>query len=82
VTDTKPGFYYVSVIDGARRGLLLGPWVDDHAGARAAVDAARIEAERLDPWASFWAFGTCRSDDDLGPGLLGGDSILRPRGRP
>ncbi len=68
--DTRPGFYYVTAIDGARYARLLGPFAN-HAGALAAVDAVRIEAEQRDPWASFWAFGTCRADDDLGLGVLG-----------
>lgn len=70
--DTRPGFYYVSVMDGPRRGLLRGPWIDDHAGALAAVDVVRAEAERVDPRAAFYAFGTARSETDRGPGVLGG----------
>lgn len=70
--DTRPGFYYVSVVDGPRRGLLRGPWVDDHAGALAAVDRVRREAELVDPRAVFYAFGTARAEVDRGPGVLGG----------
>lgn len=68
--DTKPGFYYVTVMDGRRVGALLGPFVNDHAGALAKVDAARAKANELDPRAAFYAFGTTRSDTDLGPGAL------------
>lgn len=70
--DPRPGFYYVSVIDGARRAAVRGPWINDHRGAMAAVDAVRREAERFDDRAVWYAFGTCRSETDLGPGALGG----------
>lgn len=69
--DPRPGFYYVSVIDGPRRALLRGPWVDDHAGALAAVDRVRRQAELVDARAVFYAFGTARTDVDRGPGVLG-----------
>jgi hypothetical protein len=71
VPDTKPGFYYVSVVRGeSDYRLLRGPFVNDHAGALAAVDAARFRAYDLDPRAAWYAFGTMRSDDDMGPGIL------------
>lgn len=70
--DPRPGFYYVSAIDGARRALVRGPWVDDHAGALAAVDACRRAAADRDGRTWFYAFGTCRSETDLGAGWLGG----------
>lgn len=75
--DTKPGFYYVSVVrsnsnDG--RGTdwrpLRGPFVNDHVGALAAVDAARSKACEFDPRGHWYAYGTVRSDTDLGPGIL------------
>jgi hypothetical protein len=68
--DPRPGYYYVSVVDGPRSARLRGPFVDDHAGALAAVHDARRALERLDPRAAFWAFGTCRSEVDAGPGFL------------
>jgi len=76
--DTKPGFYYVSVIDesSGRRALVRGPWVNNHRRALAAVDAVRSEADRHDPRAVWYAFGTCRSDADLGPGALGGPVVV------
>lgn len=73
--DTRPGFYYVSVIDGPRRAIVRGPWVDDHRGALRAVEAVRREAERFDDRAIWYAFGTCRSDTHLGPGALGGPVV-------
>jgi len=68
--DTKPGAYYVTVADNGRIGRLLGPFIDDHARALSLVDAARAKAEELDPRAVFYAFGTCRADAPLGPGVL------------
>jgi len=68
--DTRPGFYYVSVIDGDRVARLRGPHIDDHAGALAQVEEARATLVELDPRAAFWAFGTIRVDSDLGPGYL------------
>lgn len=62
--DTKPGFYYVSVVDGARRAFVKGPY-PDHAAALAAVDSVRIEAESRDPRAAFYAFGTARCDEEI-----------------
>lgn len=51
--------YYVSVIDGSRRSLLLGPFVE-HAYARAYVERVRAFAvERVDK-AHFYGFGTAR----------------------
>lgn len=67
--DPRPGYYYVSVLDGPRSAGLRGPFVDDHTGALAAVDDARRELCLLNPWAAFWAFGTCRSEV-AGPGFL------------
>lgn len=60
--DTKPGEYYVSVIDGPRRALLLGPFTNDHAAALTMVDKVRTKAEELDPRAVWYAFGTSRMD--------------------
>lgn len=67
-----PGFYYVTVIDPStnRRALLRGPW-PTHIGALASVARVRAEAEAVDPWAAFYAFGTARSETDAGPGVLG-----------
>lgn len=69
--DTKPGFYYVSVVRGANDyRLLRGPFVNDHAGALAAVDAARYRAYDLDPRSHRYAYGTVRLEADAGPGVL------------
>lgn len=68
--DPRPGYYYVSVVDGGRSARLRGPFVDDHAGALAAVDEAQRDLSLVNPWAAFLAFGTCRSEVDAGPGFL------------
>lgn len=58
--DTRPGAYYVSVIDGPRAALLVGPFINDHAAALSLVDAVRVKACDLDPRGVFYAYGTCR----------------------
>jgi hypothetical protein len=69
--DTRPGFYYVSVVRGSNDyRLLRGPFVNDHAGALAAVTPARYRAYDLDPRAYWYSYGTCRMDQDAGPGIL------------
>lgn len=69
--DPRPGFYYVSVVLGSNDyRLLRGPFVNDHAAALAAVDAARYRAYDLDPRAAWYAYGTCRLEEDAGPGIL------------
>lgn len=67
--DTRPGFYYVSVIDGQSRGLLSGPY-STHSEALADVTPAKVVTQMLDPRADFYAFGTCRFEVDAGPGAL------------
>jgi hypothetical protein len=69
--DPRPGFYYVSVVRGAGDyRLLRGPFVNDHAGALAAVEAARYRAYDLDPRSAWYAYGTARLEADAGPGIL------------
>src|SRR3546814_7308723 len=46
--DTKPGNYYVSIVRGKDHRLLAGPFVNNHAGALAMVDAARDLAHEID----------------------------------
>ena len=62
--DTRDGEYYVSVVDGARYALLLGPFVNDHAAALSRVEAVKKFAQSIDPRAIFYAFGTCRLPGD------------------
>jgi hypothetical protein len=76
VIDNRPGHYYVSMMDGPKNCLLLGPFAS-HMSALLRVEQARKRAIGLDPWAHFYAFGTCRVDVENPPearlnGLLGG----------
>ena len=68
--DPEPGNYYVSVLDGKRLGLLLGPFTQ-HVDALANVDRARVKACECDPGAHWYAFGTVRTKDGYNkPGVL------------
>jgi hypothetical protein len=58
--------YYVSVINGAQRALILGPF-ETHAEALADVDEGRRLAERVDPFSGFYAFGTARVENPTLP---------------
>jgi hypothetical protein len=58
--------FYVSVINGKRRALLLGPY-PSHDAALADVDLGRKLAERVDPMAGFFAFGTARVENPTLP---------------
>ena len=58
--STQPGEYYVSVRDGKRAALLLGPFTDDHQAALDMVDAVRAKSAEIDPRAVFYSYGTCR----------------------
>ena len=63
-------WFYVSVVDAGRRGLLAGPF-DNHAAALDLVDAARALAIAKNPWAHFYAFGTVGvSDPDSRRGVF------------
>lgn len=69
--DDRPGFYYVTIRDGPRHGLLAGPYKDDHPAALAMVPKVRRLAHELAPTQSaFAAFGTAWSPVDQGPGRL------------
>lgn len=80
VADHRPGFYYVSIVreDGAW-GLMRGPF-PKHREALQAVDDARVFGERIDPRACWYAWGTCRSETDRGPGVL--DILSAERKKP
>lgn len=62
--------YYVSVVDGSRFALLLGPF-PKHAWALAWVEPVRAWAEAADPRGHFYGFGTCVSTRTE-PGRLNG----------
>lgn len=75
--DTKPGFYYVSVYRcnnnagiGGQLRLLRGPFINDHAGAIAAVADTRKSACALDARLDWDSFGTVRCDTNQGIGAL------------
>lgn len=53
------GGFYVSVLNNGRSGLLLGPF-ETHEEALGKVDLARTLADRVDPKAPFYAYGTAR----------------------
>lgn len=61
--------FYVSVVDGARSSLLLGPF-NTHGAALAHVEPTRRRAVADDPRAHFYAFGTCRHRTARAPGRL------------
>lgn len=62
--DARPGKYFVTAIDNGRFARLVGPFAT-HADALALVDRAREVCYGLTGGAShWWAFGTCRQDDD------------------
>jgi hypothetical protein len=51
--------FYVSVVNGRRRGLLLGPY-GTHDEALTNVERGQSLAEQADAFAHFFAFGTCK----------------------
>lgn len=68
--DTRPGFYYVTAIDGPRKARIAGPY-NSHELALDAVETVKNQAYGMDPRSHFWAWGTMRSEADLGKGALG-----------
>jgi hypothetical protein len=62
--------YYVTCVNGARVGYLLGP-LDDHRAALDAVPLVRDLAVQVDRWADFYAFGTAAVTGSFDrPGVL------------
>jgi hypothetical protein len=84
--DPRPGFYYVSAIDGKKRFLIRGPFTT-HLEAMKAVESTRMKAEELDPHAFWWAWGTARTEQHSGLGTLDhyeseeANRVERKRGR-
>jgi hypothetical protein len=70
--DTKEGNYYVSVVDGNKKGFLLGPFENDHKAALNMVEQVKVKAQEIDPRAVFYGFGTARVDKTVynHPGIL------------
>lgn len=58
----ETGGYYVSAVDGPSSWLLLGPF-DSHPDALSRVNEVRLFAEKHEPRAVFYAFGTVRAKD-------------------
>lgn len=67
--DPRPGAYYVSIIDGSRFSLALGPF-PTHAEALAKVSAVRDYVDRHYAEGWFYAYGTCRLEACERPGVL------------
>jgi len=67
--DTRPGNYYVSVVDHDRVGLLLGPF-DNHPDALANVNRCQEYAREVNDNAFWYSYGTVRFDDYSKPGLF------------
>ena len=62
--------YYVSVLNGSKRGLLAGPY-KTHQEALDMVEPAKKLAQEVDSWDWFYAFGTCKTPDGYaGQGVL------------
>ena len=62
--DDRPGRYFVSARnDDGRAVMLLGPY-DSHLEALERVDLGRQLAEKVDPRAPWYSYGTCRVHDD------------------
>lgn len=61
--------FYVTVKDGPKFGLLAGPF-PEHQQAIDTVDRTRVEAEKCDPKAVFYAFGTAKAPDGSKIGIL------------
>lgn len=61
--DKRPGNYYVSAVDGNKTVMLLGPFTT-HLEALESVDDAKNEAYRVDIKAHWYAYGTCRTQDE------------------
>src|SRR3546814_13801302 len=61
---TPRRFYYVSAINGGKRGLMAGPY-PNIIEAMDKVDAVSHRAAELEPRAWFWAWGTAGSGQEL-----------------
>jgi len=61
--DTRPGNYYVSVINGKDYRFLAGPYAS-HREALEMVPIVRRKAEQVDPRSVWYEFGTARIPED------------------
>ena len=69
LSDIKIGNYYVSVLDGSRMVLALGPFVNNHFQALEHVNAVNDYVSKHDPKGHFYAYGTVRMTTNR-PGKL------------
>lgn len=68
--DTRPGCYYVSVMnDSNATAFLAGPYTT-HSEALSKVAAAKAIAHDRDPRGYWYAYGTCRTES-AHPSALG-----------
>ena len=73
--DESDSNFYVSVVDGPRKGLLAGPY-SAHQEALDMVSRVREMAYKVDVRAVFYAFGTCKTPPGYDkPGVL--NDLLR-----
>lgn len=69
--DDRSGYYYVTIRDGGRHGLLAGPFHNNHQAALDLVPTIRRIAGLVNSRdAAFAGFGTSWSEVDQGPGML------------
>lgn len=73
--DTRPGFYYVTAVDGPRVCLMAGPY-HTHREALGLVEGVKGIACDRDGRGHFMAWGTMRSETDKGPGSFQKAKIL------
>lgn len=78
--DRRPGYYYVSVMDGKKRFFVRGPF-ETHIEAMRAVEPTKARMEELDPSAFWMTWGTARAETNHGPGTLDRFEELEKVGR-
>ena len=61
--------FYVSVVNGKQWNALVGPF-RIHRQALDLVERTRQEAEKVDPYAHFYEFGTVKMPNGFRTGLL------------
>lgn len=70
VCDLRPGFYYVSAIYRGKAVRVSGPYPSHREAIEAEPDKSHEARRKFEccPFDTKW--GTCRSEIDLGPGIL------------
>ena len=69
IVDTSPGYYYVSIRDGKRFGLLRGPFATHQQALDQVDEVMALPIVANSPEAVFATFGTCRLHPDY-PGKV------------